>query len=84
MGIPLYVICQFSLVVFNVLSLYLIFVILIAMCLSVFHLGFILPGSLCSSWTRLNFSFSMLGKFSAVIILDIFSGASSLLLLGPL
>ena len=43
---PLYVICHFSLVAFNVLSLSLIFVSLIAMCLGVFLLGFILPGTM--------------------------------------
>ena len=47
MGVPLYIICHFSLVSFNILSLSLIFVSLITMCLSVFLLGFILPGILC-------------------------------------
>ena len=48
MGVPLYIICCccFSLVVFYILSLSLIFVILIIICLCVFLLGFILPGSL--------------------------------------
>jgi len=32
----------------------LIFVCLITMCLSVFLLGFILPGTLCASWTWLT------------------------------
>ena len=43
----MYVICHFSLVAFNILSLSLIFIILITMCLGVFLLGFILPGTLC-------------------------------------
>ena len=47
MGIPLYVICCFYLVAFNIFSLYLIFVSLINMCLRVFLLGFILFGTLC-------------------------------------
>ena len=47
MGIPLYVICCFSFVVFNILSLSLIFVSLITVCLCVFLLGFILPGTMC-------------------------------------
>ena len=47
MGVPLYVICHFSLVAFNVLSLSLIFVSLITVCLGVFLLGFILPRTLC-------------------------------------
>ena len=46
MGVPLFI-CHFSLVAFNILSLSLIFVNFIAMCLSVFLLGFILPGTMC-------------------------------------
>ena len=42
MGIPLCVICCFSLAVFNICSSFLIFINLINMCLGVFHLGFIL------------------------------------------
>ena len=45
MGVPLYVIYPFSFVAFFILSL--IFVSLITMCLDVFLLGFILPGTLC-------------------------------------
>jgi len=48
-GVTLYVICHFSLVAFNMLSLSLIFVSLITMCLVVFPLGFILPAILCAS-----------------------------------
>ena len=44
MAFPLYVICLFSLVAFNILSL--IFVSFISMCLGVFLLRCILPGSL--------------------------------------
>ena len=47
MGVPLYVICHFSLVAFNILSLSLIFISLITVCLGRFFLGFILPGNLC-------------------------------------
>ena len=43
MGVHLSVICHFSLVVFSILSLFLIFVSLIIMCLGVLILGFILP-----------------------------------------
>ena len=78
MGVPLYVICLFSPVVFNILLLSLIFVSLITMCLSVFLLGFILPGNLCTSWTWLTISFSVLGKFSAITTSSIFSGSFSL------
>src|SRR5574341_341086 len=56
-----------SLADFNILSLSLIFVSLITMSLCVFLLGFILPGTLCASWTWLIISFPMLGKFSAII-----------------
>ena len=42
MGIPLYVICCFSLVAFNNFSLSLIFVYLVTMCLGMFLLAFIL------------------------------------------
>ena len=45
MGVSLYVLCHFSLVIFNILSLSLISVSLI-MCVSVFFIGFILPGTL--------------------------------------
>ena len=78
MGVPLYVICHFSPVAFNTLSLSLIFVSLIAMCLSVFLLVFILPGTLCASWTWLTISFPTLGKFSASMSSTIFSGPFSL------
>ena len=50
MGVPFYVICHFSLIAFNILSLSLIFVCWITMYLSVFFLGFILLGTLCASW----------------------------------
>ena len=69
MGDPLYVICHFSLVAFNILSLSLIFVSLITICLGVF-----LPGILCAAWVYLTISFPMLGKFSATISSNIFSG----------
>ena len=46
MGIPLCVMCCFSLAAFNICSLCLIFVNLINMCLGLFHLGFILFGTL--------------------------------------
>ena len=78
MGVPLYVICHFSLVAFNTLSLSLTFVSLITMCLGVFLLGFILPGTLCASWTWLTISFPMFGKFSSIITLNVFSGPFSL------
>ena len=67
MGIPLCVICCFSLAAFNICSLCLIFVNLINMCLGVFHLGFILFGTLWVSWTLVIISFPILGKFSTII-----------------
>ena len=73
MGIPLCVICCFSLAAFNMFSLYLIFDSLINMCLGVFLLGFILYGTLCASWTWLTILFPILGKFSTIISSNIFS-----------
>ena len=77
-GVPLYVICHFSLVAFNNFSLSLIFANLITVCLGVFLLGFILYGILCASWTWVAISFPMLGKFSTIISSNIFSGSFSL------
>ena len=73
MGIPLCVICCFSLAAFNICSLCLIFVNLINMCLGVFHLGFILLGTLWASWTWVIISSLMLGKISTIISSSIFS-----------
>ena len=73
MGIPLCVICCFSLAAFNSCSLCLIFVNLINMCLGVFHLGFILFGILWVSWTWVAIPFPILGKFSAIISSSNFS-----------
>ena len=85
MGIPLYVICCFSLAAFNICSLCLIFINLINMCLGVFHFGFILSGTLWVSWTWVAISFLILGKFSTIISLSFSHGISfCLLLLGLL
>ena len=73
MRIPLCVTCCFSLAAFNICSLCLIFVNLINMCLGVFHLGFILFGTLWVSWTWVIISFPILGKFSTIISSSIFS-----------
>ena len=73
MGIPLCVICCFSLAAFNTCSLCLIFINLINMCLGVFHLGFILFGTRCVSWTWVVISFPILGRFSTTISSSIFS-----------
>ena len=51
---------------FNLISL-------INRCLGMFHLGFILFGTLWVSWTWVSISFSILGKFSAIISSSIFS-----------
>ena len=53
MGVPLYIICHFSLVAFNILSLSLIFVCLITMCLR------------CSEQGHLRFQTSLRGGFRA-------------------
>ena len=73
MGIPLCVICCFSLAAFNICSLCLIFVNLINMCLGLFCLGFILFGTLWVSWTWVTISVPILGKFSIIISSSIFS-----------
>ena len=67
MGIPLYVICCFYLVAFNIFSLCLIFVSLINICLGVFHLGFILFGTVWFSWTLVAIFFPTIRKFSTII-----------------
>ena len=58
-------------------ALSLIFVSLIMVCLSVFRLWLILPEIPCAFCTWLTISFPMLGKFSAIISSDIFSGPFS-------
>ena len=59
MGLPLYVIGHFSLLAFNILPLFIIFFSsLITICLGVFLLGFILPGTPCASCTWLTISLS--------------------------
>ena len=73
MGFPLYATCCFSLATYNIHSLFLVFVSLIGMCLSIFLFGFILYWTLCASWNWLALSFSMLGKFSIKISSNIFS-----------
>ena len=78
MGFPLQFICCFYLGAFNILSVF-NFKILISMCLSVFLLGLILPGTLYVSWTWLTISFPMLGKFTAIF--QVFSLVFSLSLL---
>ena len=78
----LYVACLFPLVAFNNFSLSLIFVIFITMWLDVFLLGFILPGTLCASWTWLTIFFTMLRKFQ-LLSLQIFPWVLSLSLSFP-
>jgi len=57
----------------RICSLCLIFVNLVNMCLGVFHLGFILFGTLWVSWTWVIIFFPILGKFSTIIPSSIFS-----------
>ena len=77
MGIPLYVICCFSLAAFNIFSLTLIFFSLINMCRGMFLLGFILYATLCTSWTWVTISFPMLRTSLTIISSNIFSGPFS-------
>ena len=85
MGIPLCFICCFSLAAFNICSLCLIFVNLTNMCLGVFHLVFILFGTLWVSWTWVAVSFLILGNFQ-LLSPQVFSHGLSfcLILLGLL
>src|SRR5574337_1197775 len=68
MGIPLCVICCFSLAAFNIWSLCLTFVNLINMCLGMFYLGFILFGTLWVSQTWLFISFNLFFFFPLCFI----------------
>ena len=72
MGIPLFVLCCFSLAGFNICSLCLIFVSSINICLGVFCLGLSCLG-LWVSWTWVAISFPILGKFATIISSSIFS-----------
>ena len=83
MGFPLYVICHFSLVGFNILSLSLIFVSLITMCLDVFLLGFILPGTLCFL-DLIDYFLSHVQKVFSYYLFKYFLRSFVSLLLGPL
>ena len=65
--------CCFSLDIFNICSLCLMFVNLINMCLGVFCLGFILFGALWVSWTWVAISFPILRKYLTIISSSIFS-----------
>ena len=64
---PFYVTYCLSFAAFNILSFCLVFVSLICKCFAMFLLGFILYGTLYTSWTWLTIYFSMLGKFSTII-----------------
>ena len=81
-GLPLYITC-FSFATFNILYLCLVFVSLISMCFGIL-LQSILYGTLCTSWTWLTISFSILGKFSTIISSKPSHTLSFSLLLGPL
>ena len=75
MGFPLYVICHFYLVSFNIFFFAFNFFSLITVYLRVLLLGFILPGPLCTSWTWLtvssgkSFSYYLSKYFSQVLSL---------------
>ena len=71
MGFPFMILVSPLLIL--MFSLCLIFASLISFCLGMFLLGFILYGTLCTSWTWLTISFSILVKFSTIISSKIFS-----------
>ena len=64
-GDPLVIVCY--LLFFPCCFWYLIFVNLINICLRVFHLAFILFGTLWVSWTSVIISISILGRLSTII-----------------
>ena len=83
-GIPLYVICHFSLVAFNILSLLLIFVSQVTMCLCVFLLEFIVSRTLFFL-DLIDYFLSHVRKVFSYYFLKYFLGSFiSLLFLGPL
>ena len=84
MRIPLCVIRCFSLAVLNICSLCLIFVNLTNMCLGVFHIEFILFGTLWVSWTWVAISFPIIEKFSTIMSSSMFSCPFFCLFLGLL
>ena len=93
MGIPLCVICCFSLAAFNIYYLCLIFVNLINMFLGVFHLGYILLGTLFGFFLDLGdyflphfrkvFNYYLL-KYFLRVLLSSSSGTSMIQMLGCL
>ena len=86
MGIPLWVICCFSLAAFNICSLCLIFVNLINMCLGMFCLGFILLGDSLGFLDLGDYFFPHFREVFNYYLLKYFLMAFlfCLLLLGPL
>jgi hypothetical protein len=71
MGLPLYVICFFYLMAFNILSLVSVLVILIIICHGVVLYCSHLFGVLEASCTWMGIDFSKFGKFSVIILLNI-------------
>ena len=76
MGVPLYVICHFPLVAFNILSVF-------NFCQFDYYVSWCVPPWVYPSWDSLHFldltiSFPKFRKFSAIISSNIFSGPYSL------
>ena len=71
MGVSFFVNYCFFLVAFNISSLSLLFVSWITVCLAIFLLGIILPGTVCASLTQVTVSLLMFGKFSVIVSSDI-------------
>lgn len=67
MGIPLYIICCFSLDALNSFPMCLIFVSLVKMFCGIFLFRFILFGTLWASWSWVSISFSILGNVLIII-----------------
>lgn len=74
MGIPLYILCYFSLTAFNICPLCLIFLSLISMCLGMFilygTLGFLNLGLYFLSHVREVFNYNLLKYFSSLLLLS--------------
>ena len=82
MGFPLYVTCCFSLAVFNILSLCLVFVIFISKCLGVFLLGLSCMGFFVPLGLERLFPFPCWGNFQLQSLQKFFHTLSFSLLMG--
>jgi hypothetical protein len=71
MGLPLHVICFFSLIAFNILSLLSVLIVLMIICHGIVLFWDSLFGVLETSCSWMGIDFSRFGKFSVIILLNI-------------